>query len=53
MLIPAEHENFSLLINIKLPTIVDIFIFISKENFMLDYINFHKKLGFRLEQNKR
>ena len=30
----AEHENV-LLINMKLPTIVGIFIFISRENFML------------------
>ena len=30
----AEHENFSV-INMKMPTIVGIFIFISRENFML------------------
>ena len=30
--------KFSLIINMKTPTIVDIFIFISKENFMLSYV---------------
>ena len=30
--------KFSLLINMKMPTIVGIFIFISRENFMLSYI---------------
>ena len=37
MLNSAKHE-FSLLINMKMPTIVGIFIFISRENFMLSYI---------------
>ena len=30
--------KFSLLINMKMPTIVGIFIFISRENFMLSYV---------------
>ena len=33
----AEHEKF-LLINIKMPTIVGILIFISKKNFMLNWV---------------
>ena len=32
--------KFSLLINMKMPTIVGIFIFISRENFMLSYVFF-------------
>ena len=31
----ANYLKFSLLINMKIPTIVGIFIFISRENFML------------------
>ena len=42
MLNSAEHE-FSLLIDMKMPTIVVIFIFISRENFMLGYI-LHEKM---------
>ena len=53
MLNTAEHETFSankyenanklsmkfsLLINMKMPTIVGIFIFISRESFMLSYV---------------
>ena len=53
MLNSAEHENFSankyenannscmkisLLINMKMPTIVGIFLFISREIFMLSYV---------------
>ena len=37
MLNSAEHENFSV-INMKMPTIVGIFIFISREIFMLSYV---------------
>ena len=36
MLNSAEHEIF-LLINMKMPTIVSIFIFISSENFLQGY----------------
>ena len=34
--------RFSLLINMKMPTIVGIFIFISKENFMLSWVEHEK-----------
>ena len=36
----AQHScmNFSLLTNMKMPTIVDIFKFTSKENFMLSHV---------------
>ena len=34
----APSMNFSLLINMKMPTIVGIFIFISKKFFMLSYV---------------
>ena len=37
MLNSAEHEFF-LLISMKMPTIVGIFIFINRENFMLSYL---------------
>ena len=36
--------QFSLLIDMKMPTIVGIFIFISKENFMLRYVWQVKKM---------
>ena len=35
--------KFSLLINMKMPTKVGIFIFISKENFMLSRVEYEKK----------
>ena len=34
--------KFSLLINMKMPTIVGIFIFISRDNFMLSYVEHEK-----------
>ena len=34
--------KFSLLINMKMPTIVGIFIFISRENFMLSRVEYEK-----------
>ena len=37
----AKHEN-SLLINMKMPTIVRIFIFISRENFMCSWVEHEK-----------
>ena len=40
MLNIAEHENFSA--NMKMPTIVGIFIFISRENFMLRCVEHEK-----------
>ena len=43
MLNSAEHEIF-LLINMKIPTIVGIFICISRENFMLGYVLARKNL---------
>ena len=42
MLNIAKHES-SLLINTKMPTIVGIFIFISRENFMLSQVEHEKK----------
>ena len=36
--------KISLLINMKLSTIVDIFIFISRENFMLSWVGYEKTL---------
>ena len=36
-------NNISLLINMKMPTIVDIFISISRENFMLGLVEKEKK----------
>ena len=36
----AEHENFSA--NMKMPTVVGIFIFISRENFMLSCVEHEK-----------
>ena len=38
----AEHENFSA-INMKMPTVVGIFIFISRESFMLSSVEHEKK----------
>ena len=42
--------KFSLLINMKMPTIVGIFIFISKEIFMLSYVS---KIEFAIVSNLR
>ena len=36
----AEHENFS--VNMKMPAIAGIFILISRENFMLDWVEYEK-----------
>ena len=36
--------EISLLINMKMPTIVGIFILISRENFMLSYVEHEKRL---------
>ena len=44
--------KFSLLINMKMPTVVGIFIFISRENFMLSWVEHEKKfynLGARTQ----
>ena len=38
----AEHENFSAN-KLKMPTVVGIFIFISRENFMLSWVEHEKK----------
>ena len=43
----AEHEN-SLLIDMKMPTIVGIFIFIGREKFMLSRVKHEKKNIYNL-----
>ena len=41
-LLISMSMKFSLLINMKMPTIVGIFIFISRENFMLSWVEYEK-----------